>query len=168
MAAGRVAALTVAAVLCAGLAGCGGSGPGAASRSTTTSTCTSVTPNKKCPSGQTPASGFVTNTVWQRTPLAIREGCQHLDQLARQVSEALDSTNAKGRLRSATSGTAWNAVSGMGSVGLSGQYKQFAMDVTVLNLGIAAWLAGGPSTSLRDALSKLSADCRSVGQPLHS
>lgn len=102
---------------------------------------------------------------------AIRFGCQHMGRLTREVSVALDSNDVAARLKSVSTGTAWSAVSWIGLagtlVGLSGKYGQLVQDLAELNNSYAAALSGGPATSLRDALSNLSADCRRVGQTTH-
>jgi hypothetical protein len=99
------------------------------------------------------------------TQSAIRAGCQHLAQLKHQVSEALDSSDAAARLNSISSGAAWKAVSGIGlAAGLSAKYQQFVVDEAVLDNGYAAAISGGPPTSLKGALSKLSTDCHKEGQ----
>ena len=73
----------------------------------------------------------------------------------------MDSSDAAARLKSITSGAAWKAVNGIGlAAGLSGKYKQFVLDEAVLDTDYAAAISGGPPTSLKGALSKLSTDCR--------
>jgi hypothetical protein len=62
-------------------------------------------------------------------------------------------------------GAAWKAVSGIGlAAGLSAKYQQFVVDEAVLDNGYAAAISGGPPTSLKGALSKLSTDCHKEGQ----
>jgi len=100
---------------------------------------------------------------------AIRAGCQHLPQLKRGVTEALGGSDVAARLKSVTSGAAWKAVLNMGQPsgleGLTGKYRQFIQDVAVLNLGVAAAMSGGPTTSLKQALSNLSSDCQKAAIP---
>jgi hypothetical protein len=94
----------------------------------------------------------------------MRAGCQHLAQLMHEVSEALGSGNATVRLKSIASGAAWKAVSGIEqAAGMSGKYKQFVVDGTVLNTAYAAAISGGPLSPLNDALSKFSTDCQKEG-----
>jgi hypothetical protein len=101
----------------------------------------------------------------EKAQLAIEGGCQHLAQLKKEVSEALDSGDPAARRKSTTSGTAGKAVSEMGlAAGLSGRYQQFVVDETVLNGGYAAAISGGPTTSLTGALPILSTDCQKVSQ----
>ena len=91
----------------------------------------------------------------------IRTGCQRLAELKHEVSEALDSSDAATRLKSITSGVAWKAVSGIGlAAAQSGKYGQFVLDEALLDSGYAAAISGGPPTSLKSALSKLSTDCQ--------
>ena len=94
----------------------------------------------------------------------MRAGCQHLAQLMHEVSEALGSGNAAARLKSIASGGAWKAVSGIElAAGLSGKYRQLVVDGAVLNTAYAAAIRGGPLSPLKDALSKLSTDCKKEG-----
>jgi hypothetical protein len=94
-----------------------------------------------------------------------------LSQLTHEVSEALDSSDTAARLKSVGAGSAWRAVSWIGLagtlVGLSDRYGQLVQDMAALNNGYAAAVSGGPTTSLRDALSNLSADCRREGHTTH-
>ena len=89
-------------------------------------------------------------------------------QLTHEVLEALDSSDAPARLKSVSTGAARKAVSEMGLAGalagISGKYGQLVQDEAVLDNGYAAAISGGPTTTLRDALSNLSADCRREGQ----
>ena len=142
---GGCAGFDVASVI---VAGCSTTSSGEASRSTTVPT------------------GWPANAQ-----SAIRVGCQHLGQLTDEVSEALDSSDASARLKVVNTGAAWKAVSGIGLagtlVGLSSKYGHLVQDEAALDNGYAAAISGGPTTSLRDALSNLSADCGREGQTTH-
>jgi hypothetical protein len=139
--------------------GCSSMPSGAAPRGTTlptgwhNGTCSRDCPFEVGPSSSTP------------TPQsAVRTGCQHLQQLKHEVSEALDSSDAAARLKSITSGAAWKAVSVIElAAGLSGKYRQLVVDGAVLNTAYAAAIRGGPLSPLKDALSKLSTDCQKEG-----
>jgi hypothetical protein len=98
-------------------------------------------------------------------PSAIRAGCKDLEQLKHEVSEALDSSNARARLKSNRTEAAWQAVSGIDwPGGLEGKYKQFVVNVAVLNTAYAGAISGGPLSPLKQALSKFSTDCQKEGQ----
>jgi hypothetical protein len=46
---------------------------------------------------------------------------------------------------------------------VSGKYKQFFVERTLLNTAYAAAISGGPLSPLKAALSKLSTDCPKEG-----
>jgi hypothetical protein len=116
----------------------------------------------KRPSGE--PSGDYHRTDWEY-PVSHPSWLPAPCTLKHQVSEALDSSDAAARLNSISSGAAWKAVSGIGlAAGLSAKYQQFVVDEAVLDNGYAAAISGGPPTSLKGALSKLSTDCHKEGQ----
>jgi hypothetical protein len=158
----RLAALAL--VLCpVVIASCSAAADDASTGGTTTPTgWHNGTCSRDCSFKLTPISGTSTPSG-EKAQLAIEGGCLHLAQLKKEVSEALDSGEPAARLESTTSGAAWKAVSEMGpAAGLSGTYQQFIVDEAVLNGGYAAAISGGPTTSLKGALSKLSTDCQKV------
>lgn len=124
-----------------------------------------------CSAGGAKSAAPTTTTPVGNTQTIIRSGCDHVAQLERQVVEALDSSDPAARLKSVSTGRAWKAVSGIGLagelVGVSGIYGQLVQDLAALNNGYAAAISGGPTMSLRDALSNVSADCRREGRSTH-
>lgn len=141
------------------VAGCSSMPSGAAPRGTTLPTGShNGTCSRDCPFEVRPISGTPTPQS------AVRTGCQYLQQLKHEVSEASGSSDAVARLKSITSGAAWKPISGVElAAGVSGKYKQFFVERALLNTAYAAAISGGPLSPLKAALSKLSTDCPKEG-----